>query len=158
MILGRAMCHIRAAEKNDVDILNRIAYDSEAYWGYDLEYMKRFEEVYRITEEYVMSNPTFILFEANVVVGFYSLSVHDTDAELDLFYVSPQYIGKGYGKKMWDHLIDYCKKAGIVSFLLVTSPQAKGFYEKMGAVVIEQVDSLLREGRKIPKLKFEVDV
>lgn len=73
------MCHIRAAEKNDVDILNRIAYDSEAYWGYDLEYMKRFEEVYRITEEYVMSNPTFILFEANVVVGFYSLSVHDTD-------------------------------------------------------------------------------
>lgn len=152
------MCHIRIAEKNDVDVLNKIAYESEAYWGYDLEYMKRFEEIYRVTEDYIRVNPTFILFDGNTVFGFYSLSVHDMETELELFYISPQYIGKGYGKKMWDHLISYCKKAGIESFLLVTSPQAKGFYEKMGAVVIDEVDSLLREGRKIPRLKFDVNV
>jgi len=35
MIWGDVMCHIRIAEKNDVDVLNKIAYESEAYWGYD---------------------------------------------------------------------------------------------------------------------------
>jgi hypothetical protein len=57
---------------------------------------------------------------------------------------------------MWDHMINYCKSVGIKSFSLVTSPQAKGFYEKMEAVMIGEVDSLLRKGRKIPRLKFEV--
>ncbi len=57
---------------------------------------------------------------------------------------------------MWDHLIKYCKRVGVKSFSLVTSPQAKGFYEKMGVVMIGEVESLLREGRKIPRLKFEI--
>ena len=55
------MCHIRIAEKNDVDVLNKIAYESEAYWGYDPGYMKRFVEVYSVSEDYVKENPTFIL-------------------------------------------------------------------------------------------------
>lgn len=150
------MCIICSAKKNDVDELNRIAYESEAYWGYDLEYMKRFEEMYRITENYILTNPTFVFLESNLIIGFYSLLVHDKSPELELFYVKPEYIGKGYGKKMWNHLVYYCKSMGIKFFYLVTSPQAKGFYEKMGAVMIDEVDSLLREGRKIPRLKFEV--
>lgn len=150
------MYYIRSAKKDDVDELNRIAYESEAYWGYDMEYMKRFEGVYRVTEDYIITNPTFVFIESNLIIGFYSLLVHDEKAELELFYIKPQYIGKGYGKEMWNHLIDYCKRMDIKFFYLVTSPQAKGFYEKMGAVVIDEVDSLLREGRKIPRLKFEV--
>jgi len=150
------MCYIHAAKRNDVDELNRIAYESEAYWGYDQEYMKRFKEVYRVTEEYISKNPTFVLFEGNLIIGFYSLLVHNKEIELELFYIDPQHIGKGYGKKMWNHMINYCKSVGIKSFSLVTSPQAQGFYEKMGAVMIGEVDSLLREGRKIPRLKFVV--
>ncbi|WP_081743192.1 GNAT family N-acetyltransferase [Acetivibrio clariflavus] len=157
VIVGeKTMYYIRPAEKNDVEELNRVAYESEAYWGYDLEYMKRFEEIYRITEDYIIANPTFVFLETNRIIGFYSLLVHDNKPELELFYIKPQYIGKGYGKEMWNHLIDYCKRMDIKFFYLVTSPQAKGFYEKMGAVVIDEVDSLLREGRKIPRLKFEV--
>lgn len=64
------MCHIRIAEKNDVDVLNKIAYESEAYWGYDLEYMKRFEEIYRVTEDYIRVNPTFILLMEIQFSGF----------------------------------------------------------------------------------------
>jgi hypothetical protein len=31
------MYYIRDAKEGDVDELNRIAYESESYWGYDLE-------------------------------------------------------------------------------------------------------------------------
>ena len=150
------MCNIYEAKEKDVDELNRIAYESEAYWGYDSEYMRKFEEVYKVTEDYIRKNPTFVLVEGKLIIGFYSISVEDKEAELELFYIDPQRIGKGYGKKMWNHLINYCKSVGINSFSLVTSPQAKGFYEKMGAIMIGEVDSLLRKGRKIPRLKFNV--
>ncbi|HQA58287.1 MAG TPA: GNAT family N-acetyltransferase [Acetivibrio sp.] len=150
------MYYIRDAKEGDVDELNRIAYESESYWGYDLEYMIRFKEVYKLTEDDIIKNPTFVLLEGNHIIGFYSLLMYDKEVELELFYIDPQNIGKGYGKKMWDHLIKYCKRVGVKSFSLVTSPQAKGFYEKMGVVMIGEVESLLREGRKIPRLKFEI--
>jgi hypothetical protein len=69
--------------------LNRIAYESETYWGYDLEYMKRFEEVYSVSEDYVRTNPTFVLSEGNAIIGFYSLSVQGKETELELFYIDP---------------------------------------------------------------------
>jgi hypothetical protein len=55
------MYYIRDAKEGDVDELNRIAYESESYWGYDLEYMIRFKEVYKLTEDDIIKNPTFVL-------------------------------------------------------------------------------------------------
>lgn len=57
---------------------------------------------------------------------------------------------------MWAYLLDYCKKAGIHSFSFTANPEAKGFYERMGAVLTGQEESLLRKGRIIPKLRFEL--
>ena len=150
------MFYIYVAEEKDIDELNRIAYESEAYWGYDPEFMEKFKIIYRITEDYIRTNPTFVLAKGNCIIGFYSLLINDEEIELEFFYILPRYIGKGYGKKMWEHLIGYCKEVGIKSFCFVTSPQAKGFYEKMGAVKIDEVESLIRKERKIPKLKFEI--
>ena len=44
------MCSVLKAEENHIDELNRIAYESEAWWGYDSEFMERFRAIYRITE------------------------------------------------------------------------------------------------------------
>ncbi len=93
------MYYIRDAKEGDVDELNRIAYESESYWGYDLEYMIRFKEVYKLTEDDIIKNPTFVLLEGNHIIGFYSLLMYDKEVELELFYIDPQNIGKGYGKK-----------------------------------------------------------
>jgi len=54
---------------------------------------------------------------------------------------------------MWNHLVNYCKEHNINNCTLVTSPQAKGFYDKMGAIQIGEVESILKKGRKIPILK-----
>ncbi|NLW03504.1 MAG: GNAT family N-acetyltransferase [Clostridiaceae bacterium] len=150
------MCSIHKVEKSHIEELNRIAYESEAWWGYDSEFMEKFKAIYKITEDYIRDNPTLVLIENGSIIGFFSFVKNENETELEYFYIDPQYIGKGYGKKMWDNLVDYCKATGIYSFSLVTSPQAKGFYEKMGAVVTDEVESLLRKGRKIPKLRYTV--
>lgn len=52
-------------------------------------------------------------------------------------------------------MIERCESLGILEVELVTSPQAKEFYTKMGAVVVKEVNSQI-DNRKIPKLRFEV--
>ncbi len=145
--------HILAAGGNEANELNRIAIESESYWGYDSDFMDKFKIIYQVTEEFIKGNQTFILYEDERIIGFYSISNKPKGNELEYFYIEPHCIGKGYGKGMWDHLINYCKAHNIKDFALVTSPQAKRFYEKMGAMYIGEVESTLEKGREIPKLK-----
>jgi GNAT superfamily N-acetyltransferase len=53
------------------------------------------------------------------------------------------YIGKGYGKTLWNHAFEECKKLGVKEFTIITSPDARGFYLGLGATIYKQVDSLI---------------
>lgn len=76
---------------------------------------------------------------------------------MEYFYIAIQYINKGYGNQLWNSLIIECKKNQIHNFEFVTSPQAVQFYKKMGAETIGHVESLLEQGRMIPKLRYILD-
>ena len=54
------------------------------------------------------------------------------------------------------HLVDQCIQMNIIKLTLVTSPRAKAFYIKMGAVQIDKVDSIVTKERKIPKLIYRI--
>ncbi|MBZ9687380.1 GNAT family N-acetyltransferase [Clostridium estertheticum] len=147
------MDHIFVAEGYEASELSRLAIESESFWGCDSDFMDKFKIIYQVTEEFIRKNPTFILYENGKIIGFYAILVNAEESTIEYFYIKPQCIGKGYGKKMWNHLTNYCKKHNITNLTLVTSPQAKEFYEKMGAIQIGEVESILKNGRKIPILK-----
>lgn len=148
------MYQILAAEGYEASELSRLSIKSESYLGYDSDFMDKFKIMYQVTEEFIRRNPTFILYENDRIIGFYALLSNLEGNTLEYFYIEPQYIGKGYGKKMWSHLENYCETQNIRDFTLVTSPQSKEFYQKMGAILIGEVESTLKKGRKIPKLLF----
>lgn len=150
------MPNIRRAEAYENEQLTRIAVKSEAYWGYDSKFMESFETLYRVTQEFIFENPTYVITENGVVIGFYALIETGKKACLEYLYVEPEYIGKGYGKLLWEHMVGYCKENGVSEIELVTSPQAKEFYIKMGADFIEDVDSIVIEKRRIPRLIYTV--
>lgn len=79
----------------------------------------------------------------------YSAKIKD-GWELDYFYVARSAIGRGYGKLMWDNLINWCRENGIKKLQWVTSPEAVGFYVRMGADRQEDVRSTI-DGRPIPQ-------
>lgn len=148
------MYEIRCAKADEAEILSDIALRSEAYWGYDDEYMERFASTYYLTKDYILENPTFVIENDTQIIGFYSILCESGNYSLDYFFIDPKFIGDGYGRKLWNHLLDYCKEANIHSFEIVTSPQAEAFYHKMGAKTVGTVESLLRKGRIIPKLVY----
>lgn len=150
------MVKIRSAKVNEYDILTQIATKSESYWGYDSYYMYRFKSIYDVSEEFINNNPTVIIEDGENIVGFYGVINNWNEAFLEYFFIEPKYIGKGYGKLLWNYLIEDCKNLGIKEFDLVTSPQAKEFYIKMGAIPCGEVESLLEKGRIIPHLIYTV--
>ncbi|MEL7656198.1 MAG: GNAT family N-acetyltransferase [Bacillota bacterium] len=90
-------------------------------------------------------------------VLFYPNSPVSDKPGMGHFFIEPQSIGKGYGKILWNHLVDItCKSLGIYELVIVTSPQAKDFYIKLGANSLGEVESLLKKGRMIPQLSYKV--
>jgi N-acetylglutamate synthase-like GNAT family acetyltransferase len=151
------MKRIIRAEKKDAWILSEIAIRSEAYWGYDFEFMEKFKSVYKISEDFIKNNPTYIIRDEESIVGFYGILINEGEISLEYLFIEPQYIGKGYGKMLWNHMISECKVLNIKELMLVTSQEAKEFYIKLGAKICGEVDSLVIKGRKVPKLIYRVE-
>lgn len=150
------MAKIRRARAEEFQILTDLAIESEAYWGYNEDFMENFRRTYQVTKELINQYPTYIMEVGQSIVGFYCIKLEKYEVSLEYFYISPQFIGKGYGRTLWSHMTDICKSQGIKDLMIVTSPQAKEFYRKMGALEAGEVESLIQKDRKIPKLIFTV--
>jgi ribosomal protein S18 acetylase RimI-like enzyme len=150
------MLSIRRATACEWQLLSDIAYKSEAYWGYEFDYMEKFKSLYKVTGDFISNNQAYVIEDHNSVVGFYGLLVNGKVISLEYFFIEPQSIGRGYGKLLWNHLVNTtCKNLGIYEFVIVTSPQAKNFYIKLGAIFLREVESLLKKGRMIPQLLYK---
>ncbi|MEG0772813.1 GNAT family N-acetyltransferase [Clostridium sp.] len=148
------MINIYGANVCDSKVLTNLAIRSEAYWGYDFEFMENFKAIYKVSEEFISNNPTFIMKEDENIIGFYGLLIEKSGIALEYFFIEPKYIGKGYGKELWKHVMKTCESLDVVEFEIVTSPQAKDFYIKLGAKLQGEVESLVAKGRIIPRLIY----
>lgn len=147
---------IRRASKEDVNILSELSFRSKAYWGYSDEFMKACREDLKVTEEDISTSHVYVLEVHREIVAFYRLVYEMEDAELSNFFVDPVGIGKGYGKYIWHHLIETAKRLGIEKFLIHSDPYAEGFYKKMGAIRIGEVQSTVFPDRKLPLMQAMV--
>lgn len=149
------MWKIRRARIKEAEELTNLAAESEAYWGFDEEFIEIYKILYTVSREMVGENITYVLEDEEELIGFYVVIQEAYLGNVEYFYIKPKHMGKGYGRIMWNHMIERCESLGILEVELVTSPQAKEFYTKMGAVVVKEVNSQI-DNRKIPKLRFEV--
>ena len=140
------------ARTEDTALLRALAHDSEAHWGKDESFMDTFDRVFNITEAFIAENPVYIALDEGVPVAFWGLR----QRELEYFYVAAERLGQGVGKMMWAHLTEWCKAHNTYTFEFVTSPEAVGFYEKMGAVRDGTRASLI-DGRAVPRFRFSTD-
>lgn len=147
---------IRKAIVDECETLTDIAIKSESYWGYDFDYIEKFKVMYKVTEDFINNNSTYVIEKDGSIVGFYVVLVEKYETSLEYFFIEPKSIGKGFGKLLWNHMVENCKKFDIDNFMIITSPQAKEFYIKMGAVQTGEIESLVKKERKIPQLIYVI--
>lgn len=148
---------IRRAIEKDLEKLNWLLRASKAYWGYDEIYLASFMQEMAMTPWYLERYGCWIGHDKQKFIGFYGFGQEiqrgSVSWELDYFFIDPECVGKGYGRKLWKAALQTAKELGVASFKVWGDVHAKGFYEKMGATLIGEEVSSLQGGVLLPIYK-----
>jgi GNAT superfamily N-acetyltransferase len=101
-------------------------------------------EGYAISAEQVRADHVYLGEEEGAVLGFYSLCIDASAAELDLMFVADQAQGQGVGAALFQHMRALSASLACTSVAIVSHPPAQAFYQRMGA---ERVGTKLPSGR-----------
>jgi len=159
---------IRHAKKSQAEILTKISFKSKGYWGYPRKYFNRWSDELTITSDYIRKNDVFVFENENngETIGYYSIVELEDDIEvsgikinkgfwLEHMFIEPEFIGKGIGRRMFDHLRERCDARGINELGILADPNSRGFYEKMGCKYQREYPSTI-ENRTTPFLLLQL--
>lgn len=144
------------AKPIDVDIINNLLRKSKQHWGYDENFINTFMDLYKFTADQITAIKTYLMISEDKVLGMYGFKINtNNELQLDSFFIDPEYIGQGLGKKMWLECINTGLKYNRGSFVIEADPNAEEFYIKMGCYKIREIDSSVQKGRLVPILGYD---
>jgi len=157
---------IRPARQVEAEILTKISFRSKKHWGYPEAYFEIWADELTIHPEYIRKNDVFVYSHENEIIGYYSIVslAYDIDVSgitlgkghwLEHMFLLPTFIGKGFGRRMFSHAVNRCAARGIRKLGVLSDPNAKGFYEKMGCAYQREYPSTIA-GRTTPFLTFRL--
>ncbi len=124
---------IQRAIPGDAEALTRIAFAAKRYWGYPEHWMERWQESLTITPEFIRRNEVYAATLDKEIVGFYALAGRGRRIELEHLWVTPEHIGTGVGRALFDHAVRRAAALGAETLGIEADPHAEGFYRRMGA-------------------------
>lgn len=152
---------VREVNPSEAGQLSQLAHLAKAYWGYPPDFMEAFDE--ELTFEAADLENERYVFRVGTrngrICSFYALdreSEPDGSIEMNALFVEPTEIGKGLGKRLFEHAVEEARRLGADSMMIHSDPYAEKFYLKMGAVKVGDIPSRSLEGREIPLLKYEL--
>ncbi len=150
------MIEITKANTHDYRVLTDITKKSKAYWGYSDEQMRKWSDLLTITEEYIQNNEVYKLIINQSIVAYYSyFEIEKDSVRLDNLFVSPENIGKGYGKLLMNDFILKIKKSEAKRIILDADPNAQKFYESFRFVKIGEIETSIKD-RFLPIMELKL--
>jgi N-acetylglutamate synthase-like GNAT family acetyltransferase len=148
---------IRSASPEDAQTLTTIALDAKRHWGYPENWIKHWESDLTISSDFIRDNHVYVAEDNGEIRGFYALCVAGDKAELEHLWVTPAMIGTGIGKELFLDAMERAAKLNVNAVEISSDPNAAGFYKRMGATQIGEIDSSIEgQPRKIPRLKTQL--
>ncbi len=140
--------HHRPAEQKDLDALNDLLKISKGYWGYPDSFMTAFMKNLSLTADVFETSTIVMVYIDDKLGGFYSFTQNeDQEIELAHFYLHPDFMGQGWGRKIWNFACETAHQNGWKEFLVWSDPNANEFYEKMGCKLTRFQRSSLEDDR-----------
>lgn len=124
---------VRRALPGDAGALTRIAFAAKRYWGYPERWIKYWSESLTVTPDFVRDNGVYAAVRDGETFGFYALTGTGRGLELEHLWVSPDRIGSGAGRLLFEHAMRKASSRGAKSLRIEADPNAEGFYSRMGA-------------------------
>lgn len=148
---------IRPARADELPLIQDVLLRSKALWGYDEAFMAAVRDDLTLPPEYLATTHTYLCAEDNRIAGFYGLRLHGAEAELVDLFVAPEAMGRGVGRKLWEHAVALARSHRCRRLRWESDPNAESFYLRMGARRVGLRESSIVPGRALPLMALELD-
>jgi GNAT superfamily N-acetyltransferase len=147
---------IRPAVVSEAELLSSLAQAGKRFWGYPEAWLEAWRESLTITPDYLAKHVVSCAEDATGrVVGFYALERDDGLCRLEHLWLARVYIGRGLGRRLFEHAVQQAQALGAAELLIEADPNAEGFYLHMGAQRTgDTVSRLAGVERALPQLRY----
>jgi GNAT superfamily N-acetyltransferase len=148
---------IRRARPEEEAALSGLMWRSKAHWGYDQAFMEANRVQLTISADAIERDAVYVAEVGDTVAGMsHLIRLEGDEALLDDLFVEPEHIGTGVGAALWRHAAGLARELGVRAMILDADPNARPFYERMGAVVTGEIASTNAPGRTLPRMRFDL--
>ena len=143
--------NFRIAKPNDISTLNTISIRSKGHWGYPSSWLEHWKDDLTLDEAQLRTQNVLVIEEDGQIIGFSSITENEQVFEILHLWVLPEYIGKGYGKKLLERIIStYANQDKPI--IVEADPNAEPFYKSQGFTTFDKIESFPK-GRFLPVMK-----
>ncbi|CAM1360416.1 GNAT family N-acetyltransferase [Tenacibaculum xiamenense] len=147
---------VEKANENDSELLTQLTIRSKDHWNYGAKQISEWKEDLKVSSEYIRNNHVYKLVETNKILGFYAFEIINKEKiKLNFLFIEPEFIGKGYGKKLLTHFLLRIKQDGFKKAYLDADPNAEVFYKRNGFKSVGKIESSIKN-RFLPIMEIEL--
>lgn len=151
------MIEIRPVRPEEAGELSRIALAAKRHWGYPERWIEIWTPQLTFTPDYFETNEGWVAEVDGKPVAFYTFKEDNALAWIENLWVLPDVMGKGVGRKLFQHAVTIARQRGHRFLRLEADPNAAGFYEKMGMYRVgEQHSEVDGQPRVLPVMEMEL--
>lgn len=136
--------NIRRAQEPDAAELTRIAHEAKRHWGYPERWIELWRDDLTFSPDFIAANEVYLAEDGGEALGCYGLLAGTPHWTLEHFWIRPAAMGKGLGRRLFEHARAVAVEAGASVLEIDSDPNAVEFYLRMGAIkmgeVVSQVD------------------
>ena len=148
---------LRPARPGEEAALSKLCLKSKAYWGYDAAFMAAVSPYLKITSEAIAAGLTTVAEQDDgTLLGVCQIEPGSSKGSLDLLFVSPEAIGTGAGRALFEDAKDKLRAAGDTVMTILSDPYAEPAYIHMGARRVAMRPSDVFKGRELPWLEVDL--
>jgi predicted N-acetyltransferase YhbS len=143
---------VRAARREEADLLTALCVRSKAHWGYDGAFMAGARASLVVHAAQIDGGDVWLAERDGAVAGMVALAAMTQPGlvDLDKLFVEPAHIGSGVGRALMDFAVAEARRRGYARMAILADPNAARFYERFGAAYIADKASDAIPGRLLP--------
>ena len=148
---------IRRAHPNEAGTLTTIAHAAKRHWKYPESWIEEWQSALTLTHEFLADNEVFVAAIDGQIAGCCALVMTDSLAEIEHMWIRPEQMGSGVGRALFEHARLRAEERGARVLELSADPNAEGFYERMGAKRIGEVQAdVAGQPRVLPRMRIDL--
>jgi N-acetylglutamate synthase-like GNAT family acetyltransferase len=149
---------IRTATGEDTEVLTTLILKSKASWGYSPALMMAFRSELTMTPAKLAHWTVWVAEVDQTIRGMIALnsSAANGSAELEEFFVDPEFQKRGVGSALLSRLLHACRERGVTRLGLDADPYAEAIYASWGFSTVGASPSKSIAGRLLPRMELSL--